>query len=390
MGRNADPFMLALAMPSQTPDVPLIDLEEARRRLLALCAPVVAREAVIARVEDGFLAQDVLAASDAPVCDVAARDGFACASLELVGASAFTPAFLSASPAWVNVGEPLPEACDCVLEAGCVDIHGPVVAAHYAAAPGEGVLRAGEDAQAGVVLASAGARMNAALASLLHAAGLRSASLRRPGLRIVVAPGHADPSTGALVCALAQAAGARVDMRVAAGRSLEDMRAALDVSGVDALVSVGGAGCGDNDFTIAALRAAGAQPLRHGVALSPGGHVAFGALWGTPTLALPGRPDGALAGWLCLGSSMFAALAGAQEAAALEAGPLARKISSAPGVSELVLVRREEGAWAPFGAGASPLSAMARAQGYLILPAASEGMAAGARVAPYAASWSAR
>lgn len=377
-------------MPLQTPDLPLIDLEEARRRLLALCAPVAAREGVIARVEDGFLSQDALAPQDAPACDLAVRDGFACASLELVGASAFAPAFLSAPPIWVNVGEPMPEACDCVLEPDCVDMQGPLAAALHAAAPGEGVLRAGEDARAGDTLASAGARMNAALASLLHAAGLRTAAFRRPALRIVVAPGHGDPSTGAFVCALAQAAGARVDMRVAAGRSLEDMRAALDVSGVDALVSVGGAGCGDNDFTIAALRAAGAQPLRHGVALSPGGHVAFGALWGTPTLALPGRPDGALAGWLCLGSSMFAALAGAQEAAALEAGPLARKISSAPGVSELVLVRREEGAWAPFGAGASPLSAMARAQGYLILPAASEGMAAGARVAPYAASWSAR
>jgi molybdopterin biosynthesis enzyme len=87
---------------------------------------------------------------------------------------------------------------------------------------------------------------------------------------------------------------------------------------------------------------------------------------------------------------MFAALAGAQEAASLEAAPLARKISSAPGVSELVLVRMEGGAWSPFGAGASPLSAIARAHGYLIVPAASEGMAAGALVAPYAASWSAR
>jgi molybdopterin molybdotransferase len=363
----------------QTPDVPLTDLAAARARLLGFCAPVAAREAQLARVEEGFLAEDLRAPVDLPVCALAARDGFACASADLVGASAFAPAYLARAPHSVEIGAPMPEGCDCVLDADHVEREGALVVALHAAAPGEGVTRAGDDAQAGDVLARAGERINAARAALLHAAGVRSASLRRPAVRILVAPHAAGASSAALVCALAQAEGARVDLCVAAGRSLEDLRGALDPAGVDALVCVGGTGAGESDAMIAALRARGADPLLHGLALSPGASGAAGLFMGTPVLALPGRPEAAFAVWLALGGPMIRALAGAREPAPLEAAPLARKIASAPGLCEIVLVEQAEGLWSPC---APSLAGMARAQGFLLTAAGSEGFAAGALVAP--------
>jgi molybdopterin biosynthesis enzyme len=366
-------------MSLQTLDVPLTDLEAARAQLLAFCAPVVARQAQIARVEDGFLTSDLRAPADVPACDVVARDGFACASAELVGASAFAPAFLVRAPQRVEIGAPMPEGCDCVLDAGHVELQGAVRLAAHAGAPGEGVTRAGEDARAGEVLARAGERIVSARAAILHAAGVRSALLRRPAVRIVVAPHAADASSSALVCALAQAEGARIDLCVAAGRSEEDLRSALDPAGVDALVCVGGTGTGESDAMVAALRARGADPLLHGLALSPGAHAAVGLFMGAPTLALPGRPEAALAVWLALGGAMIRALAGAREPAPLEGAPLARKIVSSPGLCEVVLVERVGAQWSPC---APSLAGMARAQGFLLIAAGSEGFAAGALVAP--------
>jgi molybdopterin biosynthesis enzyme len=368
-------------MSLQTPDLPLLDLDEARARLVGLCAPVAAREALVARVEDGFLAQDAFAPEDRPAQACAARDGLACASADLVGVSAFSPASLMRAPLRVEIGDPLPEGCDCVVDRACVEALGPVYAVSHAAAPGEGVTRAGEDLRAGALLARSGARVQAPLASLLHAAGLRATRLRRPALRLVAAASHAGAQTSAFICALLQAAGARVDLCVAAGRSLEDLRACLDVAGVDALVSVGGTGAGESDATIAALRARGTQ-LAHGLALAPGSSAAFGLLMGAPVLALPGRADGALAAWLALGLPMLRSLAGASAPPPLEAAPLTRKITSAPGMSELVLFERVGAGWRPFGAGAQSLDVMARAEGFLVSPAGSEGLAAGAFVAP--------
>ena len=51
-----------------------------------------------------------------PPRDIAAADGYAFCARDLVGASSYSPLLLSAPPVWVEAGEAIPEACDCVLD----------------------------------------------------------------------------------------------------------------------------------------------------------------------------------------------------------------------------------------------------------------------------------
>jgi molybdopterin biosynthesis enzyme len=63
--------------------------------------------------------------------------------------------------------------------------------------------------------------------------------------------------------------------------------------------------------------------------------------------------------------------------------PLARKIASAVGITEIVLLKKMDGAWMPLAIGGLSLEAIARADAWLAVPAGSEGYAAGTPVEAY-------
>jgi molybdopterin molybdotransferase len=63
--------------------------------------------------------------------------------------------------------------------------------------------------------------------------------------------------------------------------------------------------------------------------------------------------------------------------------PLARKIASGVGIAEIVLLEKLEGAWMPLSVGDLSLETIARADGWLAVPGASEGFAAGRPVDAY-------
>ena len=55
-----------------------------------------------------------------PPRDIASADGFAFAARDLVGASSYSPLPLTSTPVWVEAGEAMPDACDCVVDADAV------------------------------------------------------------------------------------------------------------------------------------------------------------------------------------------------------------------------------------------------------------------------------
>jgi molybdopterin biosynthesis enzyme len=60
--------------------------------------------------------------------------------------------------------------------------------------------------------------------------------------------------------------------------------------------------------------------------------------------------------------------------------PLARKVTSTVGLAEVVPVRRNAGQLEPLAAKYLPLSSLARSDGWILVPADSEGFAAGTPV----------
>jgi molybdopterin molybdotransferase len=314
-----------------------------------------------------------------PPRDIAAADGYAFCARDLVGASSYSPLPLSAPPIWVEAGEAIPEACDCVLDSDSVDLSGPMPQVLAEAIPGQGVRRTGGDIAAGSLVAEAGRRVLPRDLLMARAAGIGRMKVRRPRLGVVNVPGGAV--TADLIAESARAAGAGVVSSTAAGRDAGSIAAALDDGACDLLLIVGGSGVGRTDAAVSALAACG-KILAHGIALQPGRTSAVGRVGKTPVVVLPGAPDQALAAWWTLALPAIDRLSGRALRETVNL-PLARKIASHVGLAEIVLLERKQDMWLPLAVGELSLDAIARAEAWLAVSGGSEGFAAGAPVDAY-------
>jgi molybdopterin molybdotransferase len=314
-----------------------------------------------------------------PPRDTATADGYAFCARDLVGASSYSPLALSAPPVWVEAGEAIPEACDCVLDSDAVDISGPMAQVLAEAIPGQGVRRAGCDIAAGSLVAEAGRRVRPGDLLMARAAGIERLNVRRPRLRIVNVPGGSV--TADLIAENAQATGAETVSFTAAGRDAGSIAAALDDGACDLLLIVGGSGVGRTDAAVTALAARG-KILAHGIALQPGRTSAVGRLSKTPVVVLPGAPDQALAAWWTLALPVVDRLSGRRLRKTVNL-PLARKIASHVGIAEIVLLERKQDMWTTLAVGELSIEAIARAEAWLAVSGGSEGFAAGSPVDAY-------
>ena len=382
---------------TQRMDARLTSVGDALGFLSVDCAPAALRVVEVGACVGAYISCDILAPSCLPARDVAARDGFAAASVDLIGASSFNPSVLMVAPLPVSVGEIMPDGSDCVIDFGCIGSDGPLFTVSVSAAPGEGVRRMGADVTPGSVLLRAGSQMSAFDAALLQIAGVSKVSVREPRVRIVGIP-SADGCTDTfeLISVLARQAGVLPEPVICVSRSSDDIMQQIshrngDGAAPDLLITIGGSGAGFTDHSVDALRRVGAQ-MCHGLALSGGATIGFGRLDGCPVIALPGRFDGALGGWLALVTPVLEHLCVICQPGLLESGPLLRKVSSAPGMSDVVLLARIANGWAPSPAGEMSVAQALLADGYLLLGPGSEGLAEGAvvRPLPLPGQWRAR
>ena len=119
----------------------------------------------------------------------------------------------------------------------------------------------------------------------------------------------------------------------------------------------------------------------HGIGLQPGETAALGIVEKRPVLIVPGRLDAALSVFSILGLRLVAKLAGRTRYIAQVPVELTRKVASQVGISEFVpLERTGKNEAAPLSSGTIALSALARTDGWLLVPAESEGYPAGTTV----------
>src|SRR5262249_46558243 len=147
--------------------------------------------------------------------------------------------------------------------------------------------------------------------------------------------------------------------------------------GAEAVIVIGGTGSGTNDRSVHTLARLGRVEV-HGIALAPGETAAFGFVGSRPVLLLPGRLDAALAVWLVAGRHLLARLTGSVEPEPVTRAKLARKVSSSLGLAEVIPVRLHDGGAEPIASGYVPLSALAQADGWILVPPESEGFPPGA------------
>jgi molybdopterin molybdotransferase len=359
--------------------MPLVDALTCIERLVAPVAPrPMAADAALGRT----LAGDVMVAHGRPAAALALRDGFALRAEATLDASSYAPVRLDAAA--VEVGDRLPAGADAVAPPEAIELRAASVSAVAPLAPGDGVLPVGTDAAPGDVVGRAATRARASDLAALAALGVNEIQVREPRIRVACAAADQDAAAerdgviaaiaGLLTRAVHDAGGVAV---TPSGRGSLD--GALDDAGADAIILVGGSGSGSRDHSVHALARLGRVAF-HGVAISPGETAAFGTIETRPVLVVPGRLDAALTVWLMLGRRMLARLCGYHDDERSAAVTLTRKIASTLGLAEIVPVAREADGVAPLASGYLPLQALARADGYVIVPADSEGYPAGAQV----------
>jgi molybdopterin biosynthesis enzyme len=359
----------------------LTPLETALAALLDRLEPVAPVELPLADAL-GRVAAHIPPHKAFPPHDIAATDGWALRARDLVGASSYSPLPLAISPVWVEAGDAMPEACDCVIDSDSVDQTSPVVQVLAEAIPGQGVRRAGGDVAESSSVIVPGRRLRPLDLLIARAAGLQKLNVRRPRLRVINIPaasGHA--ATAELISENARATGANVVLAKAGRRDAASITRAVDTGACDMLVTIGGSGVGRTDATIAALAQRG-EVIAHGIALQPGRTTAVGGIGKIPVIALPGASDQALAAWWTLGLPVLDRLSGRERRQPVTLS-LARKIASSVGIAEIVLLERNEGAWMPLAVGDFSLETIARADAWLVVPGGLEGFAAGTQVNAY-------
>lgn len=312
-----------------------------------------------------------------PSAPIALVDGYAVDAAATADAGPYAPLPLVAKPQRVNAGEPLPPGTDAVAPFDAVNARGEVVAP---VAPGEGTLAAGGDTASGKPLRRAGERLRGLDLAAMTAAGVADVAVREPRVHIACGSVPATPLIDAALDMLADASVAAGCTVVDAHRETGGLDRAIADDGVDAVIAVGGTGSGRRDAAVHTLAQYG-RVEAHGFAMAPGETAAFGFAGARPVLLVPGRIDAALAVWLLIGRYLAARLAGGRVEDAPYTLPLKRKVTSTIGLTELIPVSCAGGVAEPLASGYLSFAALAGSDGWIVVPADSEGFSAGTPVA---------
>ena len=298
----------------------MITVEEARARILSTLRPTPAETVGLADAWGRIAAQPVIARLTQPPADVSAMDGYALRAADGVLDARLT--VIGAAPAGhpfdgrVGAGEAvrlftgslIPAGADGVLIQEDAERDGERLIVREAVTAGRHIRRAGQDFAAGDAVIAAARRLGARDIGLAAAANHPWLSVhRRPRIAIlatgdeIALPGEPIPAGGIVssnahaLAALVRSAGGEPCVLPIAADDLASIGAVADaVSGMDMLVSTGGASVGDHDLVIEGLTRRGLAVDFWKIAMRPGKPLVFGTLGAVPMLGLPGNPVSAI------------------------------------------------------------------------------------------------
>jgi molybdopterin molybdotransferase len=260
--------------------------------------------------------------------------------------------------------------------------------------PGKHVGRRGEDIARGATLLQAGRVLRPQDLGVLSSVGIGAVAVhRRPRVRLVITGNELLPSgsrpqgyriadaNGPMLAALVTRDGGVVEfpglVRDDADAILHAMRADADI-----VIVSGGSSVGVEDLAPSLLARHGELAI-HGIAMRPSSPTGLGRLEHRLVFLLPGNPVSCLCAYDFFAGRAIRALGGRSTAWPYRAirATLSRKISSPIGRLDYARVQMIDGLVEPLAvSGASVLSSTTRGDGFVIVPADSEGFAPGAEV----------
>ena len=396
-------------------------LAAARDALLDAVAPLDRTESVPVADADGrVLADPVTPARPVPHYDRAAMDGYAVVAESTFGASDRSPNVLrvgdrgdrvdSRTVVPVHTGSELPDGADAVLMVERTDRFRDEVEVSGSVTAGENVSPVGEDVAGDADLFADGHRLRPSDLGLLRSVGRTSVEVyERPVVDVIPtgdelvpadeavdrapAPGEVVETNALTVSRYVEAWGGTANYRDVVPDDDALLRDAINrgVAESDVVVTTGGSSVGDRD-RIADVVANVGEVLVHGLAIKPGHPAGFGVVDDTPILMLPGYPVS------CIVTAVSLLRPACKRAGHLPTVPLPtttatldRKVASEPGVRQFVRVALQDPdeasedtrprALPVRASGASVLSSVTDADGWVTIPESVEGLDAGATVA---------
>jgi len=384
--------------------------------------PLEAEEVELSHSLGRVLAVDLAAPEDVPHFPRATMDGYAVRAEDTFGASPGLPQYLELKGEVFMGREPqrgvgpgealrlptggmLPEGANAVvmveftkeLPDGTLEVRRPV-------APGENLLRPGEDVRAGEVLFPAGRRLRPQDLGLLAALGVTRLQVhRQPRVAVLSTGDEIVPVTAKPPAAKVRDANAlMVAAQVREGQGIPLLRGLVpdnydllfkalgeSLEEADLVLLSGGSSIGVRDLSLKAItHLPNSEILVHGVAIRPGKPTILADIGGKPLMGLPGHPASAAVVMQVLGLPLLARLAGRQNFSPSRGGRvparLSRNLAGASGREDFVRVRlRTEGdtLWAdPLLGPSALLSPLVLSDGFVIIPLEVEGLLRGEQV----------
>lgn len=327
----------------------------------------------------------------------------------------------------IMTGAPLPAGADAVLPAEKTETQGDTLLALEDVPPGKNIGRRGEDIAAGRAVLAAGRVLRPQDIGVLSSIGCGQVQVvRRPRVRIVVTGNELLPAGSAVPvdgsCRIADANGPMLAALVERDSGLAQMASGMRElpdgpasqatqshreaytsrspgdaylvpddpaailaamqSDADLILVSGGSSVGQEDFAPNLLAQHGELAI-HGIAMRPSSPTGMGLLGGKLVLLLPGNPVSCLCGYDFFAGRAIRLLGGRSAAWPYIARrlPLARKLVSQVGRVDYARVSIVDGGVEPIAiSGASILTSTTAADGFVIIPADSEGYPAGSEV----------
>jgi molybdopterin molybdotransferase len=371
----------------------------------------------IGQAIDRILAEDVYSREQIPPFARSTVDGYAVQARTTYGASESMPVFLDITgkinmgqgailplhegqAQYIPTGGMLPEGADSIVMIEYVEEVGDLLNIYRQVAPGENVIRAGDDVGIGDLVLSKGTKLRPQDLGILAAIGVTKVSVY-PALLVgilstgdeIVPPDKAELSPGEIRDINSIMIGSRLmqlGAKVIYGGIVRDEyveflnQARSLFEQVDLLLLSGGSSVGTRDFTVQVLEQLG-EPgvLVHGVATKPGKPTIIGKAQGKPVIGLPGHPASSLIMFDLLVVPILKQLQGESKVVFDKRlrVRISRNVPSAVGRSDYIRVRledREDGLWAVPVFGKSGLvTTMVESDGIVEITANKEGILEG-------------
>jgi len=354
------------------------------------------------------LAEDIVSPFNIPGFTRSMMDGYALIASETQGASTYnqlelqviarsmpgqgTKAMVTPGTAIsIMTGAPLPEGANAVLPAENVDVEGNSIFIMESVAEGRNIGRIGEDITLGSSLLPQGRCLRPQDIALLASIGKKDlAALKQLQISIVVTGNEILPvgespknyqiinSNGPMLEALSSRDGGVVINSQIVPDNPELIRQAMQ-SDYDILLITGGTSVGEEDLAPLILAELG-QLAIHGVAMRPSRSTGMGTIGKKYVFLLPGNPVACLCAYDFFASRFIRQLSGKGSHTPYRSvhKALKQKLVSMIGRTDYARVRLSDDTIEPIGiSGAAILSSTTQADGFVIVPADSEGYAPG-------------